>query len=310
MFTLVRAVMMSLAITLAGCANGVFYVPDASDQSARFDHAVPHEEVHFLSGDGTRLHGWFLKAQGSARGTIVHLHGNAENLTSHVHYVDWLPAAGYNVLAFDYRGYGQSEGWPYRRGVFEDARAAYDYARSRGDVDAQRMILLGQSLGGANAIALAGRERLPGLKAVVAESAFSDYHRIAIEKMEQIPLLLGYALLPLSTVLVSDELSPEPVAGDIAPVPLLLITGEADQTVPASHSQRLYDAARPPKLIWRLPGAGHTQAFSRYLDEYRARLLGFFDYALDGSPSALDPRDRSALESQRQPDDTASRHPD
>ncbi len=284
---------------MSGCADRLFYVPDRINYAAQFGRPIPHEEVTILSRDGTRLDGWFLKAQGPARGTVVQLHGNAQNLTSHVHNVDWLPAAGYNVLAFDYRGYGRSEGSADRRGVYEDALAAYDYARTRPDVDPRRMILFGQSLGGANAVALAGREKLPGLRAVVAESAFSDYHRIAMEKLEQMPLFIGYALMPFLPLMVSDELSPEPVVGRIAPVPLLLITGDADLTVPARNSRILFDAAGPPKLLWVLPGGGHTQAFNRFLEQYRDRLLGFFDYALDGNESALDPRDRAALEAPR-----------
>jgi fermentation-respiration switch protein FrsA (DUF1100 family) len=285
---------------LTGCANGLFYVPDNIDHSADFGYPVPHEEVSIVSRDGTRLDGWFLKARGTAKATVVHFHGNAENLTTHVHYVEWLPEAGYNVLVFDYRGYGRSEGSPNRQGIFEDVRAANDYARSRPDVDPQRMILFGQSLGGANAVALAGRQVLPGLRAVVAESAFSSYQRIAVEKMKQMPLLIGYLLLPFKPLLISDELSAEPVVGKISPLPLLLITGDADVTVPGSHSQRLFEAAGSPKLLWILKGAGHTEAFNRYRDQYAPRLSKFFDYALSGNAEALDPRDQAALQSQRQ----------
>ncbi|MES2918038.1 MAG: alpha/beta hydrolase [Pseudomonadota bacterium] len=283
-----------LPLWLAGCANGLFYYPDRRDYEAQVGYSIPHEDVWMTSRDGTRLHGWFLKAKGEARGTVVFLHGNAQNLTSHVLYVDWLPAAGYHVLIADYRGYGMSLGDPSRRGVYEDARAMWDYARARPDVDPQRMILFGQSLGGANALALAGREQLPGLRAVVADSPFSSYDRIGREKILQIPVL-GYLLWPFSPLIVSPGLSPQPER--IAPVPLLLIHGDQDDVVPYRHSERLYERARAPRLLWTLEGGRHTEAFARFRGEAAPRLLKFFDYALDGDARRLDAADRRALES-------------
>lgn len=287
-----------LPLCLAGCANGLFYYPDRRDYEAQVGYAIPHEDVWMTSRDGTRLHGWFLKAQGEAKGTVVFLHGNAQNLTSHVLYVDWLPAAGYHVLIADYRGYGLSLGKPSRRGVYEDARAMWDYARARPDVDPQKLILFGQSLGGANALALAGRQRLPGLRAVVADSAFSSYDRIGREKILQIPVL-GYVLWPFSPLIVSPGLSPQPER--IAPVPLLLIHGDRDDVVPYRHSERLYAQARGPRFLWTLEGGGHTEAFARFRNQAVPRLLKFFDYALGGDAQRLDPADRSALQALRPP---------
>lgn len=281
-----------LPLWLAGCANGLFYYPDRRDYEAQVGYTIPHEDVWITSRDGTRLHGWFLKAQGEAKGTVVFLHGNAQNLTSHVLYVDWLPAAGYHVLIADYRGYGMSLGKPSRRGVYEDARAMWDYARRRPDVDPQRLMLFGQSLGGANALALAGREELPGLRAVIADSAFSSYARIGREKILQVPVL-GYLAWPFSPLIVSPGWSPQPAA--IAPVPLLLIHGDADDVVPARHSEILWREARPPKFLWTLEGGRHTEAFGRFREQSVPRLLAFLDYALTGDAARLHPADRGAL---------------
>lgn len=289
----VRALLAVLVpLALAGCANGLFYFPDRNDYEARARYVIPHEDVRIVSKDGTALHGWFLKAQGEAKGTVVFLHGNAQNLTAHVLYVDWLPAAGYNVLIADYRGYGRSAGKPSRRGVYEDAAAMWAYARMRPDVDPQRMVLFGQSLGGANALALAGRERLPGLRAVVADSAFSSYAGIGREKILRVPLL-GYLLWPFSPLIVSPGLSPRPEA--IAPVPVLLIHGDRDDIVPASHSERLFARARAPRLLWIIEGAGHTEALARYRTTTVPRLLRFLEYALEGNPVRLADEDREAL---------------
>ncbi len=282
-----------LITTLSGCANSLFYFPDRVDYEPRLIKPIPHEDVWLNSHDGLRLHGWWLAAQGEVRGTVVFLHGNAQNLTAHAAYVDWLPAAGYQVLIIDYRGYGLSAGQPSRRGVFEDAKTAWHYAYRRAGVTQDKMILLGQSLGGANALALAGRERLPGLRAVIADSAFSGYTRIGREKMLDIPVL-GWLLWPFSPLIISPGLSPDWVADKIAPVPLLLIHGDRDQTVPAHHSERLYEKAASPKLLWILHGADHAAALGERREQVLPRLRQFMDYALGGGEQALHPADRVA----------------
>lgn len=287
-------VMMTFVLVLAGCANGLFYYPDRVDYEPRLATPIPHEDVWIDSSNDVRLHGWFLKAEGEAKATVVYLHGNAQNLTAHAAYVDWLPAAGYNVLITDYRGYGLSTGEPSREGVLADAKASWFYARARADVDPQKMILFGQSLGGANAVVLAGREKLPGLKAVVADSAFSSYSRIGREKILQIPVF-GYLLWPFSPLIVSGGLSPEPVIEKIAPVPLLLIHGDQDNIVPASHSHRLYEKAGSPKWLWTLQGGGHTEALARFRQTSVPRLLKFLDYAVSGDVSRLDLADQGGL---------------
>ncbi|MDQ8037818.1 MAG: alpha/beta hydrolase [Pedobacter sp.] len=281
-----------LPFILGGCANSLFYFPDQYNYEPHLKQPIPHEDVWIRSTDGASLFGWWLKAEGQPKATVVFLHGNAQNLTSHAAYVDWLPAAGYNVLIVDYRGYGLSVGTPTRKGVLADAKAAYDYALTRADATPERMILFGQSLGGANALTLAGREKLPGLKAVVADSAFSNYGRIGREKLLKVPVL-GWILWPFSPLIVSGGLSPDQTIQNIAPVPLLLIAGDKDQIVPASHSQRLYEKAGSPKWLWTVPDAAHTEAFGRLRSTYAPRLLSFFDDVLNAAaPDAQDQQSR------------------
>ena len=79
-------------------------------------------------------------AQGKAMGTVVHFHGNAQNMSAHYTFVSWLPAHGFNLFVFDYRGYGQSEGTLSREGVYEDSVAAVEYVRKRTDIDPRKII--------------------------------------------------------------------------------------------------------------------------------------------------------------------------
>src|SRR5688572_11337453 len=126
-----RWIPLSLVILLAGCAHDLFYYPDSVMYDTPASAGLRYEPVGFRSRDGTRLSGWFIPAAGEAgKGTVVHFHGNAGNISAHWRLVSWLPPRGYNVFVFDYRGYGASEGRPGPRGVFEDANSALDYVRS------------------------------------------------------------------------------------------------------------------------------------------------------------------------------------
>jgi fermentation-respiration switch protein FrsA (DUF1100 family) len=99
--------LVGVALMLNGCANGLFYYPDSRVYSTPAGAGQPFQDVWFTSRDGTKLHGWFIPAtsQGPALGTVVHFHGNAQNMTAHYAFVSWLPAEGFNVFVFDYRGY-------------------------------------------------------------------------------------------------------------------------------------------------------------------------------------------------------------
>jgi len=269
---------------LMGCDDDAFYRPD------RFPYATPahfhqkYEDVYFASRDGTRLHGWFVRAQGEPKATIVYFQGNTKNIAANYSYVDWLPPAGYNVFAFDYRGYGESEGRPDRQGVHDDALAALDYIAARKDAGTDNLVILGQSLGGAVAI-VAATERKQHIRAVIIESAFSSYRAIARDRVSVVPLLgpLMYSLFP-----PPPGYDPIEYVGKISPVPVLLIDGTADSVVPFAHSEQLYKAAGSPKELVVLQGGNHVEAFSRFLPQIRPIVLRFLQEALSGKPAIQD----------------------
>lgn len=98
-----------LCLGLAACAGLLFY-PDRHIRLTPERLGLDYEDVHLTAADGTKLHAWLLLAQGEAHGFVLFLHGNAENISTHIHNVAWLPAEGYQILLLDYRGYGRSEG--------------------------------------------------------------------------------------------------------------------------------------------------------------------------------------------------------
>lgn len=270
---------MALSLSCQGCVSGLFYQPDRKLYDTPDKHGLKYEEVFFRSKDGTQLGGWFLPAVGEPKGTVIHFHGNAQNMSAHFGFVSWLPAQGFNLFVFDYRGYGTSAGKASREGVHEDSLAALDYIAARPGIDHNRLLVLGQSLGGANAIAAVGSRSRPGIRAVVIESAFSSYREIVKDKIGAIPLL-SLLRAPLSCLLLGDRYAPDNVVADIAPVPLVIIHGTADGVVPYSHGKRLFELAREPKQLWTLEGGDHTEAFIDAASVYRERLVAFYDEVL------------------------------
>jgi uncharacterized protein len=263
----------------SSCVNRYFYHPTSTVYQTPARLRMKYDDVAFRSKDGTELKGWFIPAQVKPVGTVVHFHGNAQNMTAHFSFVDWLPREGFNLFVFDYRGYGQSEGEPSRRGVYEDAVAAVAYVRTRADVDPDRVVVFGQSLGGANAIAVVGSGRASGIRAVAIESAFFSYRTIVRDQLKRVPII-SLLRWPLSFIIVGNGYSPEKVVDMISPVPLLLIHGTADRVIPVEHGRRLFESAKEPKELWIVENGRHTEAFSKYGHEYRTRLVAFFKRAL------------------------------
>ncbi|AWI08172.1 alpha/beta hydrolase [Ereboglobus luteus] len=269
-------ILAGVIVGFSGCANSVFYYPTRDVYGTPGKKGVAYEAVTFKSRDGTKLSGWFMPAvvdgaadARKAKGTVIHYHGNSQNMTSHWEFVGWLPARGFNVLVFDYRGYGASEGRATQRGLFEDSQAALDYARSRPDVDATRLLVFGQSLGGTHAIAAVGAGNREGVRAVAQEATFYSYAHIANQKV------------PGGGLLIGNKYSAGKYVAALPPIPLLMIHGTADNVVPYENATRLFAAAREPKKLITINGGSHIDAMTEAQGNvYRDELVRFFDEAL------------------------------
>ena len=247
-----------LAISLAGCTHA-FFQPHRVIVSTPGLYGVDYHPAEFKAQDGTALFAWFLPARGEPKGTVLYLHGNAENISTHFVNVAWMPAQGFNVLALDYRGYGGSQGSPSLEGVQLDIDAAMRTLLSRPDVDPERIIIFGQSLGGALAIHYAAHSAYRShVRAVVVDSAFSDYRRIVREKLAG--FFLTWPLQWLLPQTIENDFSPALSVAAVSPIPMLFIHGDRDSIVSHEHSQRLFEGAGNPKELWIVPGKGHIQA--------------------------------------------------
>lgn len=208
-----------------------------------------------FDGVGVRLTGWFCKSTASERkGTIVYLHGVADNRGSAMSAIEIFLPLGFDVVAYDSRAHGSSTGERCTYGYFEKR----DLERVLDQVGATDVILIGHSLGAAVALQAAAIE--PRVKAVVAASTFSDLRTVASERVSMFPAWwLGPAFTRAERdgQFVVDDVSPLQAAAAIA-VPVLLIHGANDRDTLPAHSERVINALHVPKTLIIVPNAGHN----------------------------------------------------
>lgn len=265
-----------VAMFASGWVERQFFYPDSAHYTTPAQFGLQAEDVWLRAPDGSTLHAWFLPARATAKGTVLHLHGNAANVGNHLPLVAWLPDAGYNVLMLDYRGFGRSQGQPSLDGVVDDAAAALAYLRQRPGVDASRLIVLGQSMGGATALRLLARDPA-GVRLAVIDSAFASYRQIAREAMLQsIVLAPG---IPLVWLALPGAAKDPITALKTIEVPLIFVHGTRDAVIGHDHSVQLHAAARPPKELWTVEGADHMAVFA-VPGPWRERLVRTMDAAV------------------------------
>lgn len=265
-----------ICLIAQGCTN-LFFVPMRPHVLTPEAANLEYEDMYIESSDGVILHAWFLPAITEAKGTVFFLHGNAQNISTHLGSVYWLPAEGFNVLIWDYRGFGKSAGEPSFPGVIYDVESALSALIERRDIDPSKVIVFGQSLGGALAIyAVAHSAHRDNIKAVIIDSAFSGYRAIAREKLSDIWLTWPLQW-PLS-LLFMDSYNPLESIAVVSPLPTLFIYSENDKVIPAHHGELLFKAAKEPKEKWVLKTEKHiqstnSQAIRKRLVKYMERKL-------------------------------------
>lgn len=234
-------------------------------------YGIPHEEAILHTSDGLRLHGWYFPVAG-ARATILFCHGNGYNIGDLFTNKDGAQGFRYllesircNFLLFDYRGYGLSQGRPTEKGTYRDAAAALAYLRSRPDIDQDRIVLYGFSLGTAVVVELAAREPCAAL---ILRAPFTSVRELAQTRYPALGILFRLVpWLPLSRYDSATKIAQ-------VRVPVLVMHGELDATVPIWMGKRLYQLAPGPKQFVTLWGADHSDL---PLEQMTAAINNFLD---------------------------------
>ena len=227
-----------------------------------------HEEVAIETEDGERLHAWWIPAAERPIGHVLFCHGNGGNIGDRVLHAALLHRAGFDVLLFDYRGYGRSTGRASEDGTYRDARAARAALLARCGADGN-VLYVGESLGGAVAVALAAEAPPAGLVVVSTFTSVRDMAR------------RYYPFVPKAVV--PDAYPSLRRVRDLR-APLLVVHGDRDDLVPLMYGQDLYEAAPEPKTMHVLPGVGHNDLVERAGSEW-ATAIAYFARGVGGEKS-------------------------
>ncbi len=247
------------------------------------DLGLPHEELTLKTTEGIDLNGLLIRAGVSPRGTIVYLHGVSECTIVGLPLAKLLHDNGYNVFLYDSRRHGKSGGSYCTYGFYEkhDASTVINYLESRADLRMGRIGLFGASMGAAIALQVAAADRR--VAAVIAESGFATLRTIFDDYQKRMIKLPWHYLRNL--VIRRSEHLAHFKASAVSPldavrqihIPLLIIHGTADDLIDYRYSEMVFQNANEPKQLWLIAGAKHNDIAEVGGEEYRRRILNFFN---------------------------------
>ncbi|OTB14294.1 hypothetical protein K445DRAFT_319105 [Daldinia sp. EC12] len=215
------------------------------------------EELVIPTNDGEKLSAFYIRGPRGGRHskcTILMFHGNAGNIGHRLPIARMLiNYIGCNVFMLEYRGYGLSTGEPDEKGIAIDAQTALDYLRNRAETSSHKLVVYGQSLGGAVSIKLVSKNQHAGdIVGLVLENTFLSMRSL-------IPSVIPPA--KYLTMLCHQVWPSESILPSITEVPILFLSGLQDEIVPPSHMRKLYELATTPTKIWKpLPGGDHNSS--------------------------------------------------
>ena len=278
-FTRERLIAAAVALVL-GCAAFVYglrwleslmtFRPDRMSEAERRLTPEGVENVWFNSADGARLNGWFFESQsGPEIATIIFFHGNGGNIKN----VGWMgqrfAKQGFDVLLFDYRGYGASDGVASAESdLYADGDAAVAFVINQKKARPERIVLYGQSLGTAVVADVASRGKFG---AVILESGFSSASSVANTALPWLPRFLHF--------LGKNRFESGRKVTNVR-APILIAHGDPDWTIPTSEAHLLFASANEPKKLLIVPCAGHV-VFGAAGDQYLNQIEQFIREAMD-----------------------------
>lgn len=277
-FSLISLFLLVLVLTaLSGCRSltTLYFHPSTQYFNDPKDHGISYETVVLETQDGVRLSNWLFHAEGDLKGRVVFFHGNAENISTHMGSVFWLPKAGYEVLLVDYRGFGQSTGIPILPDVLSDMTISYEWMRNRALSDGKPIYVLGQSIGASlTTMAVAQMNQQP--ECIVIDAGFSSFRDMARISFQRSWLFWPFAY-PASWMLPSD-LDPEDFAVRVTSQ-VLQFHSKEDQVVPYEQGRSLYGKFKHAQ--WVDTYGPHIATFN--VKKYREELVHFFEQCAPNS---------------------------
>jgi hypothetical protein len=247
------------------------------------DLHLPYEEFTLKTAEGIPLSCWFIPAPEKPRGTVIYLHGVSESKIAALPTAKLLHDSGFNVFLYDARRHGESGGTFCTYGFYEkhDPSMIITYLLARADLTVGKIGLFGVSMGASVALQVAAIDHR--ITAVVAESGFSTLRRIFDDYQRRMIMLPWHYLRNI--VIKRSELLAHFKASAVSPleavrtlrIPLLIVHGTDDKLIKPSYSEEVFAHAHPPKELWLIRGARHDNMWVVGGEEYRGRIVAFFE---------------------------------
>ena len=302
LFILAGSVMALFLYVLWAYQESLLYQPRVFPQYTRpednppgyrnpSEQGMPYEDVYMDTPDGLRLHAWWIRpdavSERRQRATLIFFHANAGNMGFRLDNIRQMYGDfKLNVFILSYRGYGNSTGTPTEEGILMDAETTWQHVTHRTDVDTARLIIFGRSLGGSVAIAQASKHSKPletdDAAAGLGSGGGPYVSGLIVENTFTSISSLVNTLFPLLSPLKPLILRLDwPAIQRIALVtcPILLLSGQLDEVVPAQHMQDLYDAAvrSRNKEILKVKTGLHNNTWSEGGAEYKTAVVRFLE---------------------------------
>ena len=275
--SLLKLLIAIVLLATAGCTSLFFQPTHTRYPYLELDRLIATTKT-LTSKDGTPLKAWVFDSTANIKqygkqpvipkkGVALQFHGNAENMTSHYRFMIWLLFEGWDVITFDYRGYGDSEGSPSKlSGVKEDGIAALQFAEALASEIGKPLVVFGQSLGGNIAVAALSEYQPPSLSLLILDSSFYSFRSIAKEKLGSVWFL--WPLQPLGYALVSNALGAGPILESdktraaFKNMRALFLHSTNDPVVSYRQGDLLYESYPGPKLRMTTDALGHVNALA------------------------------------------------
>lgn len=243
-----------LLLTMYLFQNNLIYYPDKEVSYTPSSVGLDYEEVWLTTNDGVRIHGWYVPTD-QARGTILFSHGNAGNISGRMETLRIFHQLNMNVLMYDYRGYGKSEGKTNEQGTYSDALAVWEYLINEQQKSPDTIVIMGRSLGGGVSAWLATQTNPAAL---ILESTFTSATDLAQELYPFVP----------ARWLMEIEYPTRQYIKNLG-VPKLILHSRDDELIPFHHGEELYTSTIEPKEFFEMQGnhgGGHIITGSEYTD--------------------------------------------
>ncbi len=257
--TLLVAGLLILNVFMYFFQPSMLFMPYRDIDATPESWGMRYSHVEIKTEDNIKLHGWFIPAKDSNK-VILFSHGNAGNISNRGDSIKIFHELGLNVLIFDYRGYGKSEGHPHEQGLYQDVYAVWTYLIEKKGYTKENIIIFGRSLGGAVAMWLAVKVQAHSL---IIESTFSSFRDIASAQLPIISRLL-IARYSFKTAGRASKFAGQ----------LLVVHSVEDEIVPYKLAKKIFNAATQPKTFLTISG-GHNEGFMLSQEVYKNGLKQF-----------------------------------